>query len=508
MNQYRWLVRSIVILCALSGVPSHAAQYYVSAKGDDANPGTRFRPWKTIARSNRVTLRPGDRVLFEAGSTFAGTIQLDSKVSGTKSKTVEITSYGKGRAAINGGNGAGLVASGCSHLIVRELNFIGSGRKQGNTKEGVSVADGDGIELDHLDVSGFRSSGVSVSGVRRTRITYVYAHENGACGIGCGGEEGRPLSGDLYIGHCVAENNPGDPSVLTNHSGNGIVVGYVKKCLIEYCEAMNNGWDMPWHGNGPVGIWAWNADQVTIQFCVAHDNKSTGYDGGGFDFDGGVTNSILQYNYSYNNVGPGYFLCQYPTGPVWRNNIVRYNISVNDGYKNNVGCGIEIYGGDFRMSDAQVYSNTVYNAKGGAVGFGAIPVPGVVFRNNIFVSAGDIIRGDPGPSRFEGNCYWPIGRPGSFPDHAKTFEEWVTATGQEKVGGAVVGMYAGPRLVTSGAVPSVKPEKLAGLKAYRLRAGSPCIGAGLLIPRNGGRDFWGNKVPSRRKPCIGAHEAG
>jgi hypothetical protein len=496
-----------MIVCALGGVSSHAAEYYLSPKGDDANPGTRARPWRSASRLGRVNLEPGDRVLFEAGSVFPGTIVLSSRDSGSKSKKVEITSYGRGRATISGGKGSGLVASGCSHLVVRALNFVGSGRKQGNTKDGVSVVGGEAIELDHLDISGFRGAGLSVSGVRHTRITHVYAHDNGACGIGCGGEEGRPVSEDLYIGYCIAENNPGDPSVLNNHSGNGIVVGYVRKCLIEYCEAMNNGWDMPWHGNGPVGIWAWNADQVTIQFCVAHDNKSTGYDGGGFDFDGGVTNSIMQYNYSCNNIGPGYFLCQYQTAPVWRNNIVRYNISVNDGYQNNVGCGIEVHGGDFRMSDAQVYNNTVYNARGGGVGFGGMAVPGVVFRNNIFITAGAIIRGDPGPSRFEGNCYWHIRQPGAFPGGLRTFAEWVAASGQERVGGRVVGLYADPRLVIPQAIPEVKPDRLATLKAYRLRAGSPCVGAGLATPRNGGRDFWGNKVPARRKPCIGAHQA-
>ncbi len=48
------------------------------------------------------------------------------------------------------------------------------------------------------------------------------------------------------------------------------------------------------------------------------------------------------------------------------------------------------------------------------------------------------------------------------------------------------------------------PTKLATLKAYRLRADSPCIGAGLPIKDNGGRDFWGNQVPEGEKPTIGA----
>ena len=34
----------------------------------------------------------------------------------------------------------------------------------------------------------------------------------------------------IYIGYCKAENNPGDPTELKNHSGNGIVVGFNDQC--------------------------------------------------------------------------------------------------------------------------------------------------------------------------------------------------------------------------------------------------------------------------------------
>ena len=66
--------------------------------------------------------------------------------------------------------------------------------------------------------------------------------------------------------------------------------------LIEYCTATNNGWDMPRTGNGPVGIWAYESDSVLIQRCIAYRNKTQkgAADGGGFDFDGGMTNSIIR----------------------------------------------------------------------------------------------------------------------------------------------------------------------------------------------------------------------
>jgi len=52
--------------------------FYVSSSGDDnatgASPGT---AWRTITRVNSELLRPGDRVLFEGGSTFVGPLELE-----------------------------------------------------------------------------------------------------------------------------------------------------------------------------------------------------------------------------------------------------------------------------------------------------------------------------------------------------------------------------------------------------------------------------------------------
>ena len=97
------------------------------------------------------------------------------------------------------------------------------------------------------------------------------------------------------------EVRPGNPVNLENHSGNGIVVDHVRRCTIEYCEAFNNGWDMPRKGNGPVGIWGWEAHRLTIQFCISHDNKTQkgAVDGGGFEWFGnsGTTSARVTYNF-------------------------------------------------------------------------------------------------------------------------------------------------------------------------------------------------------------------
>jgi beta-galactosidase len=450
---------------------------------------------------NNTDFQPGDHLYFQGGKRFAGTIELDCNDSGTSDRRLVVTSYGDGRAVIDGANGSSLRANGCNHLVVRNLNFVGSGRKGGNAQDGICVLDAQWVEIDHVEVSGFRNNGLSADGVCDARITNVYAHENGAAGLSIGYSK---RSKNVYIAHCVAKNNPGDPSNLTNHSGNGILVANAEDVVVEYCEAASNGWDMPRKGNGPVGIWAWNSDRVIIQFCISHDNKSPGDDGGGFDLDGGTTNSILQYNLSYNNDGPGYFLCQFPSATVFKNNIIRYNISHNDGVKNNRRSAIDVYSANSNASGCQIYNNTIYNRYGAAVGFAGLPIPNVVFRNNIFICSGDVIAGEAQRGRFENNVYWPANEQGLSFDGYDSLRKWAGATGQETVGGKVIGRYVNPRLVGVDAAMPSDPKKLGEMVAYRLRSDSTCVNTGIPIKHNGGRDFWGNQVPESERPAVGA----
>jgi hypothetical protein len=45
------------------------------------------------------------------------------------------------------------------------------------------------------------------------------------------------------------------------------------------------------------------------------------------------------------------------------------------------------------------------------------------------------------------------------------------------------------------------------LSGYRLKPGSPARGTGKLLEKNGGQDYWGNKVPSCGKTDRGASQA-
>lgn len=422
------------IFLLIIGCSAPTSIYYVDGQlGNDTNPGTLDKPFKTIKWINSFQLHAGNSVFFAGEQTFAGTLQFKG-LKGTKEQPITIGSYGNGRAIINGENESSIQVSICSWLQVKNLIVTGNGRLKGNTGSGVEFRRTLDCSIDSVEASGFLWSGVKAVGGKNLRITNVYAHDNGFSGINvesdgknAGGLEGSGAKSfrNLYIANCVADNNPGCPEVKDNHSGNGILIGGVTNGTIEYCEAMNNGWDMPREGNGPVGIWAYQSDSITIQYCYSHDNKTSekGKDGGGFDFDGGITNSVMQYNFSANNEGAGYGLFQYYGASVWKNNIVRNNISYNDGRKNGQA-GILMWiakDSPQPISSCQVYENKVVNCYGHAVSFEPGAYPEFNFKNNTFLLTGhsvSFVNGNYSGATFTNNQAWSTDRkaPLAFPE--------------------------------------------------------------------------------------------
>lgn len=477
--------------------------FYVDSQlGNDANKGTLKKPLKSIEKINSLRLQAGNSVFFAGGQTFYGTLRL-SKLAGTKAQPIVIGSYRNGRAILNGENGNAIRADSCSWLRVKNLSVTGNGRLAGNAGSGIEFRNNNYCMIDSIETSGFFWSGVKVVGGKNLRITHVYAHDNGFSGINVesDGKDAGGLEGsggktfhNLYIGGCVAENNPGCPAVKDNHSGNGILIGGVTNGIIEHCEAMKNGWDMPREGNGPVGIWAYQCDSVTIQYCYSHDNKTSpkGKDGGGFDFDGGITNSVMQYNLSANNEGAGYGMFQYYGASDWENNIVRYNISYNDGAKNGK-CGIFMWcdPSAIPMRLLHAYNNTIVNNQGYGVNFEPGNYPGFVFENNIFLLTAT-------SDRFTGGSF----KGASF--NQNLF--WAKLPAQPSVKPDTQAISADPLMILTdnNSLLINNKDEMSQMTFFQLRPESPALKAGKPIENNGGKDFWQNQLSKDEKPNIGA----
>jgi hypothetical protein len=470
------------LLFLLTGCGSGNAtgrSYYISPSGSDDNEGSLRYPWRTLERVNRMIFNHGDTILFESGAVFNGTFYLDSIDSGDEDGYVIISSYGPGRAVIDGGTREGIIINNAEYFKVGNLVVKGSGRKTGNLSDGILVQTSESFALDNLEVFGFQHSGVHINGSKNAKLNRISAHDNGFAGINVSGDHvNDPLlydNEDLYIGHCKAFDNPGDPTVLKNHSGNGIVASSVDGGTIEYCEASGNGWDMPWTGNGPVGIWIWDCNRFTIQYCVSHENKTNpvAADGGGFDLDGGVSNSIIQYCLSWSNQGPGIGLFEFGASKKWENNVVRYNISRNDGVLN--GASLSVWKGENggSMQNCSVYNNTFYNDTARGVSLWITSsINGLTFTNNIFIYNGSFLgKGQKLPTEsFTANCYWDLSAYRTL-DGSGSFRKWTSSSG----------INSDPMLEDPRRTILPDPELLneENLHGFMLQNGSPAAGKGI-----------------------------
>ena len=396
-------------------VKTTGRSYYISLSGRDANAGTRDAPFQSISKINTVPVGPGDSILFEGGQQFTGNLALHMTKPADRQHPVLISSFGTGYATLLAGHGSGIHIEKLQWLLIKKLILVGSGRKKGNVRSGLSIINSHFLTADSLEIKGFQKSGLNIDLSGDITVKHIFSHENGFAGISVGGSGvSKKLNNRIYIGYCRAENNPGDPSNLNNHSGNGIVVSACTNVMIEYCTATNNGWDMPRKGNGPVGIWAFEADSVVIQHCLSYRNKTSagGADGGGFDLDGGVTHSIVQYCLSYENQGAGYCLFQYLYASPWHDNLFRFNISENDGAVSDAHGGVYIWNSS-KTSDqfynGRFYNNTIYNSKGTAIRYSELNErKGFLFCNNIFVARDSLETKQAAGDIFKGNDWWSL----------------------------------------------------------------------------------------------------
>jgi hypothetical protein len=478
--------------------------YYISNNGNDNNDGSRDRPWKSIAKVKSLTLHAGDSVLLQGGQTFSGTCMLNYNTTGTAGKPVVITSYGTGWAIINSSNEAGVIINNSSFVQLRNLKVNGAGRKDGNTTNGISIAYSNNITIDNIEVAGYQKSGLLLRNSSNIAVQNVYAHANGYAGISVDGENlTKTDCRNISISYCRAENNPGDPTNRNNHSGNGIILSQCTNAKIAYCTATNNGWDMPRTGNGPVGIWAWEVDSLTIEHCLAYRNKTSagGGDGGGFDLDGGVTNSVIQYCLSYENEGSGIGLFEYDHAGPWNNNTIRYNISINDGNVSGAKAGIFIWNASTtqKLKNCFVYNNTIYNNRNAAISYASESAnEGFVFYNNILAGNKEIISGNNITGKYLGNCWWSL-TDGFNVEQIRDFTTWANQRQQELLNGNIAGINIDPGFGNTGNITVSDAGSLSAFAAFRV-TNPALVNGGIDIQQlfgilKGGKDFNGNTPP-------------
>lgn len=541
----------LVLLIAIKGGTVAATDFYVSAQGNDASSGTSVdRAWRTIQAVNSRDFGPGDRVFFEGGATFTGSVYLGSRDGGTAEQPVVLTSYGNGRAILSGGSDNGFLAYNTAGIAIRNLEFRGAG-VDNNFGSGIlfytDLGSGqklDYVEVDGVEVSGFRKGGVvlgswnsSLPGYRQVGIRNSAIHHNGHGGIisyGWGPNQNFAFQyahEDFQISGNEVFSNFGDPAELYSPTGSGIYTSHVDGAMVQFNHVFNNGGINSQNSGGPVGIWAVHARNVVMEYNISHNNKTGGtQDGGGYDLDGGVSDSVMQYNYSYMNEGAGFGLFQFSGAAPNRNNIIRYNISYNDGRANQGHGGITIWAEDGNgIDNATFHGNTIVSepsSKGDPIAVSIVSDPSrfqnLKFVNNIFLTMGSVpilwVAGSTSnlEINFLGNLYWTADGDSMFLEGNQFYFDlasWIAGSGQEIYAGVAIGIDADP-LLQNPFQPTLatEPGRLATLDGFRSAPGSPVIDRGLSLIdlfgiNPGSYDFYGETLPQGPALDIGAEES-
>lgn len=512
-----------------------AAEYYFSALGHDVNGnGSLANPWKSIDKFNALDLNPGDQALFRAGDVFAGNLYLGNEDTGNNAsgqllQQITIGSYNTTnsiyRAVIQSANGVGLLSYNNGGISIKNLEFRGNNSSAANSQGIYFYQDQyaasnkqQSIEIDNVVVDGFGRWGAlfqtdrpSGGGYRDIRVTNSEFRNNREGGLSTVANDWTGIAyEDVYVANVVARNSPGFAG-CNPHCGNGIVIGQADGALVEQSVAHSNGLQ---YGKGNVGIWTWQSNDVTIQHNVAYGNRSpAGGDGGGFDLDGGVTNSVVQYNNSYDNDGAGYLLAQFGYAEPMAQNVFRYNVSTNDGH-DNYG-SITIWGDNTAdlATSAVFHNNTILLDKSvapnaaGAVMFLGSNHNQIDLFNNVFVATNgaELIDGSTTASKttFAKNLYWTNGSPRvlegtTYPSVAA----WANAENQEQLGGQFIGLEADPQFAET---IGFRPLPQSPLLAAAIDTGTDPWP--VWLSSLGGMDLWGTQLGLGAGLEIGAVEA-
>ena len=518
-----------------------AGPIYLAAAGSDANACTISQPCQTVAHLNGLTLQSGASIFLNKGDTFGGGIII-------KTGPVTIDAYGSGAApVISSGNSAPCVSAyDVPSVTVQNITCTGGGNTT-NTTNGIEVENDQGGNtklagptINNVTMTGYGGNGIVVygatgaSGYNNTTITNNVVHDTtgnqidrAACidvlafPANYGNGTTNPsfnnvtITGNLVYNCTGKEGGQGPGGGHWN--GVGIVVAQASTILLSKNVAHDIG---ATSSSGTVGIWCYDANACTISFNEVYNqfNGSAGFGTStAYDLDGGVTNSVMEYNYSYANQ-IGYFLFPYNDGVLttqWTNNYARYNISQFD------LVGLSVGSQNQTAENCAMYNNTVIGAQlyAFSVDFGDPSFSGnCVIANNLFntyIGASFQIYdlGQHSSLVLDGNTYsgnvnvWSWGG-----TTYSTFATWKAGSGQDAhavnaANPGIINLGLGDQTCYVSGIPAGPAPCPYG---NQLLASSALVSAGIDLTQApyslnvGTIDYYGNTIPHSGHYNIGA----
>ena len=525
--------------------------FYVSATGNDNASGTSPNDaWETIDKLNQQSFVPGDHVLFERGGTFLGMFHV--KGSGTQTQPIVIGSFGDPTLPVPtiDGNGfqTALLVYNDSFIEVDGLNFTNQAShldENGQVKKistflgesndwgsGKNVRFGIKVVADSTSVQGIVITDVQIHDIYPTPSNSDYTHlgygikfenrsdtliglintindvsisdvhitKTGHYGVwikalGLAGND-VIKNENIHLSHCT----------FSHTGGSGFVPNRSRDVVVEHCVFNHTGSsidDRMWKRGS--GTWPFKCERVFIQhnrLMNAHGPQ----DSYSAHIDYGNKDVVIQYNLSFNNEG-GF-------AEVLGDNVncgFRYNISINDGYredpdnlpwnkKGKIFWVSTFCGGPVRCPSQGTffYNNTVYVGSTLNPEIYVWPEAGDVhIMNNLIYmeSQGDVLEtlleNQDNEYVVSNNLFYPSSRIDLDEDLGQS------------------AFLMNPLVV--------EPSELYPLQSalgFQLQPNSPALESGVPIAgsnnpleflmNNGGQDFFGQALPPASPPSIGA----
>ncbi len=502
-----------IIICAFLFPGSVLAKnYYISAEGDDANDGSINAPWKSLARVSAAgetdesggNLWPGDSVLFRAGDSFEGNLLF--KRSGSAGNPIVISSYGEGENAVISGSGdipggdyfEAVRLVNASHIVVSDLS-IQNDRQDGSrytwgsnssygiyvyankwggvsgnlTFKNLKISDVYSVDQDvdfkQMKVAGIRlasdSSEMDIEvAIKDVLVEDCYFTHTGKSGVWTTHQKASKTIDSLNRNmNIVIRNN-----TFFQTGGSGVILSSAYNALIE-----NNDFDHTGYSNDTEprlagrgsGAWVFSSRHVIARYNRSYSVRGPG-DSYGMHIDFGNRNVLFQYNYSEDSEGG---FCEILGDNV--NSTYRFNVSVNDGFRDFHGYSVWVSGfagsgKDPVPSDSNfVYNNTIYLDTLSCKPDISIFAKNTFIYNNIFHATGGAEIGADGVEiDMEEGSQLAMANNLFFGEISDQFSslDGSRITGQDPL--------------------FVNPDPTAGKDGFNIQAGSPVIDAGKAFP--------------------------
>jgi len=502
--------------------------YYVdSNSGNDSNDGlSEQNPFKTLNKINSLKLIKGEKVLFKKDCVFKGS--LSPKGNGTKELPIVFGCYGEGKMpVIDGGNDKAVISFKESQGIhIQDLEIIG-GKKYGIH----FYTQGNGTVLNHFRLKNLivhNLMGGFISSKSCGLIVFqadVMDNRNSFSDIvieNVNAYDTDQWAGIMISGGGYAEDGPrsqSDGVIIRNCTvhdvgGDGILVMLSKNVLIENNICYRSGMQKEYTVGTPAGIWTWATSNTVLQFNESYDNQTPDYDGAPFDLDYHNKNNLIQYNYGHDSEGPGIMILGAERDETY-NCTIRYNIFSNNARADqsyHSGMQGEVYISCWnlgKLNKIRFHNNTIYyNPPKGPENyciseFVMTVAEDVKFYNNIIYSTSKYIISSKKLVDYDYNCYYTVF---SEPEWYCLYKRYKGLKEWQSLGFDLHSINVNPD------INKVTYSGVGTTDEFKLKEKSKCIDAGAdlkkmgIVDDMGNRDFYGIKIPQGKTYDIGASE--